>query len=89
MEEKMLLYTYRYMWTYYGDKDRVNVKIVTDTDRGHTAFERSIAADKKVEKFGREYVCEYDCARFGVFEDLTLIASESSNDKGGEKDETV
>lgn len=70
----MKVFCYRYMWTLKGVKDKVNVKIVTDTFDGLVTFEKSIKDSvKDLENFGREYVCEYDFGKIGLFEDLKNI----------------
>lgn len=69
MDDKILVFTYRYMWRVTGS-DNLNFKIVTDTIEGLKVFEANLLAVEGLEVCGKEYLHEYDCSKIGVFETL-------------------
>lgn len=69
----MQVYCYRYVWTTKDVKDKVNFKIVSDTLDGLKLFEEKLLSLPDLDNVGREYICEYDCSKFGVFDDLKNI----------------
>lgn len=81
----MKIVTYRYMWTTSDLKDKVCIRFVSDVEQGHEDFvEKLQKSIPSLEKFGREYVCEYDLEKLSVFEDLLNGAKEiSDNEKEG------
>lgn len=70
--DKVLVYTYRYMWLVEGSKS-VNFKIVTDTDEGLKLFEANLAKVPKIEKISREYICEIDVSKMGIYENIDCL----------------
>lgn len=67
----MKIVTYRYLWTVSSMKDKVSVKILSDVEEGHNRFIEYVQKNiGDLEKFGREYVCEYDLESLSRFEDL-------------------
>lgn len=78
----MKIVTYRYMWTTSDLKDRVSVKIVSEIEEGHQRFVEELQkALPTLEKFGREYVCEYELESLSKFEDLLNGVKEISEDE--------
>lgn len=68
------IYSYRYMWVIKGETKKCFVKILTDTVQGLKDFENAVKKEyPDLASLGREYICEYDCSKLGVFEDLFCI----------------
>lgn len=66
-----VVYSYRYMWTVKSVPDKVQCKIVTDVDEGFSLFEKNLLTSvPDILNLGREYLCEYDFTKVGVFESL-------------------
>ena len=72
MEDKIVLYTFKYLWTLSGEdnKGKVNFKVVTDTLSGLIEFEKEVLKMPNLERFGREYIQEYDCSRICKFDSI-------------------
>ncbi|WGL31084.1 hypothetical protein [Dipodfec virus UOA04_Rod_708] len=69
----MKITSYRYMWLTKGDKSHCCFKILTDCDEAHSQFidQLNELKDKgEIEKISREYLCEYDCSKLCILEDL-------------------
>lgn len=78
----MKIVTYRYMWTTSDLKDKVSVKIISDIEEGHNHFVEELQkAIPSLERFGREYVCEYDLESLSKFEDLLNGVKELSDEE--------
>lgn len=71
----MKVYTYRYMWKFSNSSD-VNFKIVTDVSDGLFAFEKAVLALEGLERFGKEYLHEYDCSLIGKFDSIFSLDKE-------------
>lgn len=62
MEKPQFIYTYRYMWRFSSDPDRINFKYVTDTVEGHDQFISALIALDGLKQCVREYISEIDCS---------------------------
>lgn len=80
MNEKIFVYTYRYMWQVKGNKS-VNFKIVTDTEEGLTFFEKSLKALPDLERASKEYISQIDISKMGLFESLKNVEKEIKLDE--------
>lgn len=69
MSEKIVVYTYRYMWKLKGSEN-VNFKIVSDTVAGLEAFEVELLKLDNLESAGKEYLHEYDVSCVGRFDSI-------------------
>lgn len=67
-----MVFTYRYMWTVNGSKS-VNFKIVTDTNEGLKLFESNLAKVPNIDKVSREYICEIDVSKMGIYENIDVL----------------
>lgn len=69
MDEKVVVYTYRYMWKCEGS-DNVNFKIVSEPLEGIEEFEKALLNVEGIVRVSREYLHEYDVSKLGVFEKI-------------------
>ncbi|WGL31099.1 hypothetical protein [Dipodfec virus UOA04_Rod_718] len=77
MEEKIVLYCYRYVWKVKG-QETLNFRIVTDTEDGLQQFADQIIQEfGDLERLGREYVCEYDVSKLCLLEPLYNVEIEA------------
>ncbi len=72
MNEKIFVYTYRYMWQVKDNKS-VNFKIVTDTEEGLSLFEKNLLALPDIERASKEYISQIDISKMGLFESLKNV----------------
>lgn len=68
----MHLITYSYFWQEIGS-DKINLKIVTDTLEGHELFVSAIKDKYVLNRFGREYVHEFDVTLLSKFDNLLEV----------------
>lgn len=66
MEEKIFLYTYRYMWK-TKDSDRVQFQYVTDTLERLQSYEENILSISDLESAGKEYISQIDVSQVAFF----------------------
>ncbi|UPW41999.1 hypothetical protein [Dipodfec virus RodF1_43] len=77
MEDKIVLYCYRYVWKEKG-QETLNFRIVTDTEDGLQKFADQIIQEfGDLERLGREYVCEYDVSKLCLLEPLYGVETET------------
>ncbi|QXN75169.1 hypothetical protein [Microvirus mar34] len=74
----MKLITYKYFWT-TDDSTSIQLRILTDTEEGHTKFVNSVKQISGLTRFAREYVSEITLDLFTGIE--TLYIKENENDK--------
>lgn len=80
IENNNRLFTYRYMWITKGD-ERIQFKVITDTETALTKFEEHIKKTvPDLDKFGKEYIHEYDISLIGRFTDI-LYKETKNNEK--------
>lgn len=68
-QKKVVLYTYKYMWTLSGD-ERISFKVITDTEEGHKLFIDGVKSLPNLDKAAREYLSEIDVSKFSVCEEV-------------------
>lgn len=78
--EKIMVYTYRYMWQLKNSKG-VNFKIVTDTIEGLSLFEKNLLALSGIVRASKEYISEIDVSKMGLFENLLNKSEVEENEK--------
>lgn len=70
------VYVFRYLLklkTAFGEeKERLALKVVSETYEGHLAFLTALKKDETVLAVGREYVCEMDPSLIGIFESVKV-----------------
>lgn len=72
------IFTYRYLFKLDDTEDgKINVKIVTDTQQGLEAFEKSLLEEGKVLACMKEYICEYDLSFLGMTTTIKEFKKES------------
>lgn len=70
--------TYRYYWELVGDT-KINMKIVTDTERGHEDFISALKNLDNLQLASREYLQEYDLEKITGIEKLfDIFAGDST-----------
>lgn len=67
--EKVVIFTYRYLWKVNGN-DSISVKIISDVKKGHEEFVAHLLGLENLESAGREYLHEYDVSLLAKFETL-------------------
>lgn len=82
--ENPVIYTYRYMWRLKSEsfdsefKDKICIKIITDTLEGLATFEKSLidTLGDSLLAFGKEYLHEYDVSLLGIYVPIVELKSE-------------
>lgn len=66
MCEKVLIYSYRYMWRVSDNSEGICFKVVTDTLQGLEEFEKALLSLDNLTDCAKEYLHEYDCSKIGI-----------------------
>lgn len=65
MSDKIVLFQVRVLFSFKDSNDKINFKIITDTDEGISKFIDTLKGLENISKIAVEYLCEYDCSRIG------------------------